>query len=101
MAKKMDTCYCLSPIGFGLALAILWTLSVVFLGITAMVHGYGAGFVSGLSTLYIGFSATWMGLVKGALWAFFDAFFSGFVLIWLYNWLCCSCKCCGCLCAKK
>ena len=92
--KNNDACCCLRPVQFGIAMALLWLASVWLLGITAMINGYGAGFVNALGSLYIGYEASFLGLLKGGLWALADGFVGGFLLIWLYNWLCCKCKCC-------
>jgi len=38
-----------------------------------------------LSTLYLGYSLSFFGIIIGMIWAFFDAAIGGFVIAWLYN----------------
>jgi hypothetical protein len=70
---------------FGLAFGILWSGGVVFMGLTAMVCPWAQPFVDVLSVMYVGYSATIVGILIGAVWGFIDAFIGGVVLAWLYN----------------
>jgi hypothetical protein len=72
------------PLALGVAIGVLWALYVFCVGITAM-FGWGAALVSALASLYIGYSATIVGAVIGALWAFVDGFVAGLVIAWIYN----------------
>lgn len=69
---------------FGLACGLLWSGGVVFLGIVAR-FGWGQRWQQLLADLYRGYDETAMGLVVGALWAFFDGLSGGYAFSWLYN----------------
>ena len=70
---------------FSLALAIIWCLGVFISGILATLFNYGAAYVNMLSSVYIGFKATYLGSVIGAIWGFFDAWIGGAIFAALYN----------------
>ncbi len=74
----------LSHHALGVAFGILWALYVAFLAVTAM-FGWGTALVTTLSSLYIGYSASIVGAVVGALWAFVDGYIAGTVIAWVYN----------------
>jgi len=38
-----------------------------------------------ISSLYIGYAATLLGSIIGAIWAFVDGFIGGVIVAWLYN----------------
>ena len=47
---------------------------------------YGEGFISAVSTIYLGFyKATPGGALMGLLFGFADAFICGIILAWVYN----------------
>lgn len=85
-------CSKLHPVSLGLAFGILWGASVVIMAILVMLWGWGTPFVALLGSLYVGYNATFTGIVLGAVWGFVDGFISGAVLAWLYN-LCLRCTC--------
>ncbi|STY28696.1 Uncharacterised protein [Legionella wadsworthii] len=85
----------LSPIALGLALGVLWGISILLMGILSYFYHYGQSFVVAVGTLYPGYAPTIMGSFIGAVIAFIDAFIAGFILGWLYN-LFCSCRCVCC-----
>jgi len=75
----------LDPKACGLALGILWAGSILLMGLTAMVCRWAQPFVDILSMFYVGYSATIIGCLIGAVWAFVDAFIGGVIFAWLYN----------------
>ncbi len=75
----------LDPKAFGLALGILWSAGVIFMGFTALVCPWAQPFVDFVSVMYVGYSATIIGVLIGAIWGFIDAFIGGVLLAWLYN----------------
>ena len=74
------------PKAFGLALGVLWGLSVLLIGLMAHHLMYGVHFVEAVGTLYIGYAPSILGSILGAIMGFIDAFISGYLLAWLYNW---------------
>jgi hypothetical protein len=77
----MNTC---QPLALGVAIGVLWTFYVVGLGIIAM-FGWGTALVETLASLYIGYGASIVGVLIGAVWAFVDGFVAGVVIAWVYN----------------
>ena len=72
------------PLALGVAIGVLWALYVFCVGITAM-FGWGGPVVTLLSSLYIGYAASIVGAIIGAVWAVVDGFFAGVVIAWIYN----------------
>lgn len=72
------------PVALGVAIGATWALGVLFLGFTAM-FGWGAALVPPLASLYLGYAASIVGAIIGAVWAFVDGFIAGAVVAWIYN----------------
>ena len=70
---------------FSLSAGIFWSVSVFFMGFLAMSCTWAGKFVAALGIFYVGYSATILGSVIGAVWAFLDAAIGGAVFAWLYN----------------
>lgn len=85
----------LSPVGLGLALGILWGVSLLVLGLIATYYSYGRPFVDAVSALYLGFEPSVKGSIIGGIIGFIDAFITGFLIAWLYNHLRCGSCCCS------
>ncbi|MDG2395385.1 bacteriophage holin [Candidatus Thioglobus sp.] len=80
MTQKLDTK------AVALALGVMWSLGVFFMSITALVtESYLHNMVDFLSTVYLGYSLSFSGVVTGMVWAFIDAAIGGWLLAWLYN----------------
>ncbi len=75
----------LGVISFGLAVAITSAVFTFFLGLMAAFFGWGVELAGALSSLYIGFSPTFVGTIAGAVWAFVVGFAAGVMIAWLYN----------------
>lgn len=75
----------LHVLGFGVACGVVWALSLFITAILSHLNGYGSGFISGLSSVYMGYAPTFMGAVMGAIWGFFDMLIAGIVLAVVYN----------------
>jgi hypothetical protein len=80
----MDTMNKIQPVPLGVAVGILWAVYVFFVGITAM-FGWGNALVIALASLYLGYSASIVGAIIGAIWAFVDGLVAGVIVAWLYN----------------
>jgi hypothetical protein len=74
------------PLALGVAVGVLWAIYVFCLGITAM-FGWGVALVDALASLYIGYGASIVGAIIGAIWAIVDGFVAGVVVAWIYNLL--------------
>ncbi len=74
----------LQPVPLGVAIGVLWAVSVLCLGITAMFN-WGGGIVHSLGTLYIGYGPSVLGAIIGAIWAFVDGLVAGVIVAWIYN----------------
>jgi hypothetical protein len=68
----------------GVALGVLWAAYVFFAGIIAMFN-WGTELVNAFGSLYIGYDASVIGAIIGAVWAFSDGFIAGIVIAWVYN----------------
>jgi len=69
-----------------ISFGILWSLGVLFMSMTALVtQSYMHNIVDFLSTIYLGYSLSFSGIIVGMIWGFFDAAIGGFVFAWLYN----------------
>ncbi len=75
----------LGVISFGLAVAVTSAVFTFFLGLMATFFGWGTELAAALSSLYIGFSPTFVGTIAGAVWAFVTGFAGGVMIAWLYN----------------
>ncbi len=81
MAEKRE----LNVLGFGLALGIITALYMFLHGLLAWLFAWGKPVVELMSALYIGYEATLLGSITGAVWAFVDFFIAGILIAWLYN----------------
>lgn len=74
----------IQPMPLGIAIGVLWAIYVFCLGIIAMFH-WGTEMVAMLSSLYLGYSASILGAIIGAIWAFIDGLVAGVIVGWIYN----------------
>jgi len=88
-------CTYLSVVAFGMAIGITWALSVLVLGLLAWQFEFGLTWLELLSSVYIGFSPSLLGIVIGVAWGFVDGFIGGVIVAWIYNF------CAKCCCRKK
>jgi hypothetical protein len=80
MNKKLDTK------AFALSFGILWSVGILLMSVIALfTESYLHSVVSFMSTLYLGYSLSFSGILTGMVWGFFDAAIGGLVLAWLYN----------------
>jgi hypothetical protein len=69
----------------GVAVGLVWGLSVMVVTWWLLIRGTPGEFISKLSSIYLGYSYTWGGAVIGFLWGFIDGFIGGFLIAWIYN----------------
>lgn len=72
------------PLALGIAIGVLWAVSVFLAGIFAM-FGWGVAFVQVLASFYLGYGASIVGAIIGGIWAAIDGFIAGFLIAWIYN----------------
>ncbi len=75
----------LGVISFGLAVGITLAISAFILSLAAAFFDWGTPMVMILSSLYVGFSPTFVGGVAGAVWGFVNGFIFGTLIAWIYN----------------
>jgi hypothetical protein len=70
----------------GLGIGVLAAAYALFLGLAGWLFPpWGTELVTAMSSLYIGYDATFLGSILGAIWAFVDGFIAGVVIAWVYN----------------
>jgi hypothetical protein len=74
----------LSVKGLTISIGVLWSFCTLLMGVTAM-FGYGTLFVKDLSTIYLGYDATPIGILLGLVYGFLDGAVAGFIISCLYN----------------
>jgi len=67
-----------------LAVGILWSSLTFFSALMAM-FGWAVDLVDVMGSLYIGYQATFVGAIIGAIWAFIDGYVGSLIVVWLYN----------------
>ena len=93
---KTKVCTKLHAPSLGFAFGILWGASLILLALLVMFWGWGTPLLDLFGSVYIGYKATFTGILLGAAWGFVDGFISGVVIAWLYNCcLWCWCKKCN------
>jgi hypothetical protein len=70
---------------FGLALGIVWGGAMFLLGVVDIFTTWGDAWGAIMSTIYIGYSPTFLGSIIGGVWGFCDAGIGGVIVAWLYN----------------
>jgi hypothetical protein len=63
----------------------LWGVYMLLIAWSAWLFNWGTGFVTAMSSIYIGFTPTFLGGVIGAVWGFIDGAIAGAVIAWIYN----------------
>lgn len=72
--------------GLAVSLGVTWGLLVLFTGWATMLFSpWCAELVEVFASVYIGFSATFLGGIIGFLWGFFDGAVAGILIALIYN----------------
>jgi len=74
----------LSVKALAIGLGVSWAVCMLFVG-WASILGWGTGLVEVLSSLYIGFTPTFLGGILGAIWGFIDGAIGGAIIALVYN----------------
>jgi hypothetical protein len=69
-----------SAIGLGIS----WAFCMLFVG-WASIFGWGREFVEMMSSVYLGFTPTFLGGFTGAIWGFIDGAIVGAIIAVVYN----------------
>lgn len=72
--------------GLACGLGATWGLSMLFVGWLAAFLGYGTGIVEVMSSIYIGFTPTFIGGIVGGVYGFIDGAIGGALIALFYNW---------------
>ena len=75
----------LGVISLGLAVGIAWAAGMFLLGMAGALFDWDVAVIAVMSSVYIGYSPSFVGSVAGAVWGFVDGFVGGAVIAWLYN----------------
>ena len=67
-----------------LSLGMTWGLGILFLGWVS-IFGWGIDVVDVLSSFYLGYNATFVGAIIGAIWAFVDGAITGLFIGFFYK----------------
>jgi len=71
-------------IPLAVAVGAVWALGVLLLG-WAAAFGWGTALVDMLASLYLGYGASFVGGIIGALWAIVDGAIAGALIAAIYN----------------
>lgn len=74
-----------------LSLGFLCGFYMLVLAILSGALGMGSAIVHLLSSLYVGYDATFLGALAGMLWGFLDGYIAGYLFSWVYTKMS---KCC-------
>lgn len=69
----------------GIAVGLVWGLSVMLGTWWLLIMGQAGETISKLGGVYYGYTYSWGGAVIGFLWGFVDGFIGGFLIAWIYN----------------
>jgi hypothetical protein len=69
----------------GIAAGIIWALGMFICTVLALYTGYSAEFLKLMSTIYPGYTISWLGAFVGLIYGFIDSFTFFFLLGLIYN----------------
>ena len=75
----------LKPVALGLALGILWGLSILLLTFFIMMHGETMELTSKLGRVYLGYTVSAPGAFIGMVYGFVHGFVAGWIVAIVYN----------------
>ena len=75
----------INALNLGIAIGAIAAIYFFLLGLIALWFDWGTALVQAFSSLYIGYSASYLGSLIGAVWGFVDGFIAGIVIAWIYN----------------
>lgn len=78
---------------FGFALGVTWAIGLLVLGWAGWLSGWGRPMIEIIGTVYLGYKATFLGTIIGAVWGFVDLFVAGIIIAAIYNACVCGKSC--------
>ena len=75
----------LNKLNLGLAAGLTFGLGFFLLGLGATYFDWGTPIVELIGSGYVGYEATFIGAVAGAVWGFVDGLVGGYIFAWFYN----------------
>ena len=75
----------LNSFNFGFSTGFVLAVGVIILGSAVKFLEVGTPLMQVLSSVYLGFRPTFLGIIYGILWAFLDGFVGGFLIAYIYN----------------
>ena len=70
---------------FGIASGAILGTGIFLLTVWFILMGYSGQLLSKLSSIYIGYSISWLGAVLGLIYGFIDGFIFGALFAFIYN----------------
>ena len=70
-----------------LAAGITWAIATALLGLAVMFFNYGAEMMLVFGSIYLGYDASFGGIILGSIWAFADGAILGLIYAIVYNYL--------------
>ena len=70
---------------FALTCAILWALTMLLMTIFMVLRGDTCSFMDIFTSIYFGYTVSWVGAIIGTIWGFVDGLIGGAIFAWLYN----------------
>lgn len=67
-----------------IAIGSSWGLCMLFAG-WAAIFGWSVQFVEVMASVYVGYGASFLGGIIGALWGFVDGAIAGVIIAFVYN----------------
>lgn len=94
-------CSKLSVCNLGMAVGIVWGLTLFFCAMLTLFSGMGAPVVEIFSTIYWGLDATIIGAVLGLFWGLIWGYVMGALVAYFYNVCAAKCPCNYCKINRK
>lgn len=84
----------LSPVAFGIALGLIYGLSLLLYAWLVHFGGYNDELIVRWGEIMRGYAPTVAGGLIGFVWGLVEGFITGVIFSWLYNLVLCCCRHC-------
>ena len=75
----------LNPLGLGIAIAGMWGISILAIGLLAHFTGWGTQFIESVDNLYPGSGTGLRGTLIALIFGIIHGLVTGALIAWLYN----------------